>query len=60
MLATALCFNVGLASSLVTGGLEPMRAAFHVSEEVINLQVCLFVVGFGRTYTSTFTLYATC
>lgn len=47
ILATALCFDVGLSSSIITGGLVPVREHFHSSAEVVNLTVCVFVVGFG-------------
>ncbi|ORY89010.1 major facilitator superfamily domain-containing protein [Leucosporidium creatinivorum] len=47
LLATLLCFDSGFASSIITGGLTPMRQQFNVSADVINLSVCLFVVGFG-------------
>lgn len=47
LLATLLCFNSGFASSIITGGLNQTRAEFNVSEDLINLTVCLFVVGFG-------------
>ncbi|KAM0749043.1 MFS general substrate transporter [Meredithblackwellia eburnea MCA 4105] len=46
-LATLLCFVAGFGSSIITGGLDPMAAEFHVSGEVINLSVCVYVVGFG-------------
>ncbi|GAA6029057.1 hypothetical protein JCM8097_001572 [Rhodosporidiobolus ruineniae] len=47
ILASLLCFNAGFSSAIITGGLPEMANAFSVSNEVINLSVCLFVVGFG-------------
>ncbi|GAA5891372.1 hypothetical protein JCM8208_002605 [Rhodotorula glutinis] len=47
LLPTLLCFMAGLSSSLITGGLPEMAAHYNVSEEVITLTVCVFVVGFG-------------
>ncbi|GAA6029059.1 hypothetical protein JCM8097_001573 [Rhodosporidiobolus ruineniae] len=44
---TLLCFLSGFASSLVTGGIPEMAAHYHVGELVMNLIVCVFVVGFG-------------
>lgn len=34
MLATLLCFDSGFASSVITGGLAPMRVEFGVSTDV--------------------------
>ncbi|KAH8926864.1 MFS general substrate transporter [Atractiella rhizophila] len=42
-----LCFGVAFGSAIITGDLGGMAAHFHVSSEVINLTVALFVVGFG-------------
>ncbi|GAA5856681.1 hypothetical protein JCM8547_005927 [Rhodosporidiobolus lusitaniae] len=47
LLASLLCFTAGFSSAIVTGGMPEMAAGFHVSEEVINLVVTVFVVGFG-------------
>ncbi|BGP50478.1 hypothetical protein JCM10450v2_006397 [Rhodotorula kratochvilovae] len=47
LLPTLLCFMAGLSSSLITGGLPEMAEHYRVSEEVITLTVCVFVVGFG-------------
>ncbi|ORY76533.1 major facilitator superfamily domain-containing protein [Leucosporidium creatinivorum] len=47
VIATALCFDVGLSSSIITGGLVPVKEHFHSSTEVVNLTVCVFVIGFG-------------
>ncbi|GJN92393.1 hypothetical protein Rhopal_005423-T1 [Rhodotorula paludigena] len=47
LLPTLLCFTAGLSSSLITGGLPEMAEHYHVSEEVVSLVVCVFVVGFG-------------
>lgn len=47
VLATLLCFVVGLGSSIITGGLPVMQEAFHVNAEEINISVSVFVVGFG-------------
>ncbi|GAA5823809.1 hypothetical protein JCM11251_003304 [Rhodosporidiobolus azoricus] len=44
---TALCWLSGFGSSVVTGGLPEMAEHYHVSELVMNLIVCVFVVGFG-------------
>ncbi|KAI5480505.1 MFS polyamine transporter [Pseudohyphozyma bogoriensis] len=44
---TMLCFDSGIASSIITGGLTPVQDELHISEEVVNLTVSLFVVGFG-------------
>lgn len=37
ILATLMCFCAGLGSSIITGGLDPMAAHFHVTSEIINL-----------------------
>lgn len=47
MLSSALCLSVALGSSIITGDILGPAEEFHVSEEVINLTVTLFVVGFG-------------
>ncbi len=47
VLATLLCFNVGLGSSIITGGLPNMQATLGVNEEEINISVSVFVIGFG-------------
>ncbi|TNY23275.1 MFS general substrate transporter [Rhodotorula diobovata] len=47
LLPTLLCFMAGLSSSLITGGLPEMAEHYKVSEEVITLTVCVFVIGFG-------------
>ncbi|KAL8278384.1 hypothetical protein RQP46_009276 [Phenoliferia psychrophenolica] len=45
--ATLLCFAGGFGSSVITGGLDPVARHFHVSNEIINLSVCVYVIGFG-------------
>ncbi|KAG8677986.1 hypothetical protein FRC09_020221, partial [Ceratobasidium sp. 395] len=47
LLASSLCLSVALGSSIVTGDIPGPAKEFHVSEEVVNLTVTLFVVGFG-------------
>ncbi|GAA5918219.1 hypothetical protein JCM6882_003014 [Rhodosporidiobolus microsporus] len=47
LLASLLCFLGGFSSAIITGGLPEMAEHFGVSEIVINLSVCVFVVGFG-------------
>lgn len=47
LLSSALCLSVALGSSIVTGDIPGPAEEFHVSEEVVNLTVTLFVVGFG-------------
>lgn len=47
VLATLLCFTVGLGSSIITGGLPVMQEHFGVNEEEINISVSVFVIGFG-------------
>ncbi|KAG6864400.1 hypothetical protein C0991_009870 [Blastosporella zonata] len=42
-----LCLAVALGSSIVTGDLEGPTETFDAPQEVINLTVTLFVVGFG-------------
>ncbi|GAA6004059.1 hypothetical protein JCM10207_006537 [Rhodosporidiobolus poonsookiae] len=44
---TMLCFLSGFASSLITGGLPEMAHHYSVSELVMNLVICVFVIGFG-------------
>ncbi|BGP34230.1 hypothetical protein JCM10296v2_006045 [Rhodotorula toruloides] len=46
-LPSILCFEAGLASSIITGGIPEMGEHFGVSELVAGLTVCVFVVGFG-------------
>jgi hypothetical protein len=41
-----MCFAVGISSSIITGGLRETREEFHSSQEVVNLTVCVFVIGF--------------
>ncbi|CAM9019652.1 unnamed protein product [Wickerhamomyces anomalus] len=43
----AVCFDVALASAIVTGDMEGPMKSFHVSEEVVILTVTLLVLGFG-------------
>lgn len=40
MLATLLCFDSGFASSIITGGLTPMRQQFGVSTDVSFFRRC--------------------
>jgi hypothetical protein len=47
LLSSSLCLSVALGSSIVTGDIPGPAKEFHVSEEVVNLTVTLFVVGFG-------------
>ncbi|ORY90644.1 MFS general substrate transporter [Leucosporidium creatinivorum] len=47
VIATSMCFAVGISSSIITGGLRETREEFHSSQEVVNLTVCVFVIGFG-------------
>ncbi|KAG8731223.1 hypothetical protein FRC11_004697 [Ceratobasidium sp. 423] len=47
LLSSALCLSVALGSSIVTGDIPGPMEEFQVSEEVVNLTVTLFVVGFG-------------
>lgn len=47
LLASSLCLSVALGSSIITGDMQGPAEEFHVSEEVVNLTVTLFVVGFG-------------
>ncbi|CAE6466974.1 unnamed protein product [Rhizoctonia solani] len=47
LLSSALCLSVALGSSVVTGDIHGPMEEFQVSEEVVNLTVTLFVVGFG-------------
>ncbi|KAG6809193.1 hypothetical protein H0H92_001192 [Tricholoma furcatifolium] len=42
-----LCLAVALGSSIVTGDLAGPTETFHAPQEVINLTVTMFVVGFG-------------
>ncbi|KAF5384078.1 hypothetical protein D9615_003429 [Tricholomella constricta] len=42
-----LCLAVALGSSIVTGDLEGPAKEFHAPQEMINLTVTLFVIGFG-------------
>ncbi|KAI5481017.1 MFS polyamine transporter [Pseudohyphozyma bogoriensis] len=44
---SSLCLAVALGSSIVTGDLEGPVATLHTSQEIVNLTVALFVVGFG-------------
>ncbi|TRM63626.1 major facilitator superfamily domain-containing protein [Schizophyllum amplum] len=47
-LSTAfLCLAVALGSSIVTGDMEGPAADLHASQEVVNLSVACFVIGFG-------------
>ncbi|BGP42271.1 hypothetical protein JCM10450v2_006364 [Rhodotorula kratochvilovae] len=46
-LPSLLAFLSGFASAIITGGMPEMAEYFSVSEEVVNLTVCVFVVGFG-------------
>lgn len=47
MLLGLVCFDVALASSIITGGMRGPMETFHVSMEVSILAVTLFVIGFG-------------
>ncbi|KAJ1308427.1 hypothetical protein OPQ81_004132 [Rhizoctonia solani] len=47
LLSSALCLSVALGSSIVTGDIPGPMQEFQVSEEIVNLTVTLFVVGFG-------------
>ncbi|ESW97447.1 hypothetical protein KL918_001060 [Ogataea parapolymorpha] len=47
MLLGTICFNVALASAIVTGYMKGPMISFGVSEEVVILTVTLFVLGFG-------------
>ncbi|BGP18633.1 hypothetical protein JCM10213_004183 [Rhodosporidiobolus nylandii] len=47
LLASLLCFLGGFSSAIITGGLPEMARHFGYSDEVINLSVTVFVVGFG-------------
>ncbi|QRV87327.1 major facilitator superfamily transporter [Ceratobasidium sp. AG-Ba] len=47
LLSSSLCLSVALGSSIVTGDIPGPMEEFQVSEEVVNLTVTLFVVGFG-------------
>ncbi|CCH43374.1 putative polyamine transporter [Wickerhamomyces ciferrii] len=42
-----ICFDVALASAIVTGDIEGPMKTFGVSEEVVILTVTLLVIGFG-------------
>ncbi|CAK5265442.1 unnamed protein product [Mycena citricolor] len=42
-----LCLTVALGSSIVTGDLQGPAASLHAQQEVINLSVTCFVIGFG-------------
>lgn len=46
-IASALCFNAAFASAIVTGGIDFAQRDLGTSEEVINLTVALYVIGFG-------------
>ncbi|GAA6049248.1 hypothetical protein JCM3770_005904 [Rhodotorula araucariae] len=46
-LPSLLAFLSGFASAIITGGMPEMAEHFGVSELVVNLTVCVFVVGFG-------------
>lgn len=43
----AICFDVALASAIVTGDIEGPMKTFGVSQEVVILTVTLLVIGFG-------------
>lgn len=45
--SSSLCLAVALGSSIVTGDLEGLTLDLHSSQEIINLSVSMFVVGFG-------------
>ncbi|KAG6827017.1 hypothetical protein H0H92_013537 [Tricholoma furcatifolium] len=45
--ASFLCLAVALGSSIITGDLEGPTEDFHAPQEVINLTVTFFVMGFG-------------
>lgn len=47
LFSSLLCFSVAIGSSMPTGDLTGAAETLGVSEEVINLSVTLFVVGFG-------------
>ncbi|KAF8709206.1 Major Facilitator Superfamily, partial [Rhizoctonia solani] len=51
LISSALCLSVALGSSIVTGDIPGPMEEFQVSEEVVNLTVTLFVVGFGIVFT---------
>ncbi|TRM69786.1 major facilitator superfamily domain-containing protein [Schizophyllum amplum] len=42
-----LCLAVALGSSIVTGDIEGPTVDLHASQEVVNLTVTCFVIGFG-------------
>ncbi|GLB41314.1 putative major facilitator superfamily protein [Lyophyllum shimeji] len=42
-----LCLAVALGSSIVTGDMEGPVATFHTQQEIVNLTVTCFVIGFG-------------
>ncbi|KAG5351147.1 hypothetical protein C0989_007737 [Termitomyces sp. Mn162] len=42
-----LCLAVAIGSSIITGDLEGPAKEFHAPQEVINLTVTLYVLGFG-------------
>jgi hypothetical protein len=44
---SALCLAVALGSAMPTGDLPGTAKSLHVSGEVINLSICVFVLGFG-------------
>ncbi|KAM0750746.1 MFS polyamine transporter [Meredithblackwellia eburnea MCA 4105] len=45
--ASSLCLAVALGSSIVTGDLQSPVKDLHTTQEIVNLTVALFVVGFG-------------
>ncbi|GAA5867838.1 hypothetical protein JCM3774_005876 [Rhodotorula dairenensis] len=47
IIPTIFCFIAGFASSLITGGLPEQAEYFGIGEIVMNLVVCVFVIGFG-------------
>lgn len=47
IIPTMFCFIAGFASSLITGGMPEQAEYFGIGELVMNLVICVFVVGFG-------------
>ncbi|KAF7419550.1 hypothetical protein PC9H_002141 [Pleurotus ostreatus] len=47
MAASFLCLAVALGSSIVTGDMEGPVEDLHTTQEIINLSVTCFVIGFG-------------
>ncbi|KAH8822694.1 major facilitator superfamily domain-containing protein [Flagelloscypha sp. PMI_526] len=45
--AAFLCLCVALGSAIVTGDLETPVKEFNTSQEIVNLTVTMFVIGFG-------------